>query len=268
MRAEILIDEPMAARGRLMLHAMKAAAPIETVVRKRYVGDCEILISYGPGHMGRRASIITQREIGGRFVGVDMGYWDRDGEDAGMRLTLDDDHCARWIRPEAPERWDVRGVALRNDHDPSGPILLVGQGIKSRNALGAAQYLEWEAATVNRLKRAYPGAPIVYRRKRLTDPVPRTLSAARDGPIDEVLRGARMVVCLHSNVAVDACIAGVPVVCTDGAASAIYGSDVCNPKNPSAAKRLEFLRSLAWWNWKHSEAAACWSYLLERIRSG
>lgn len=77
-------------------------------------------------------------------------------------------------------------------------------------------------------------------------------------PIDEALRGASLVVCRHSNVAVDACVAGIPVECDDGAAAALYRG---NP-NPTREQRAEFLRRLTFWEWRPDEAAQAWDWIL------
>lgn len=75
-----------------------------------------------------------------------------------------------------------------------------------------------------------------------------------DGTIEKALQGCSLVVCRHSNVAVDAIIAGVPVVCYDGAANAIYNSELTKIVEPVAEPiRLKFLRNLAWWQWRDSE---------------
>ena len=71
------------------------------------------------------------------------------------------------------------------------------------------------------------------------------------------MKGASLVVCSHSNVAVDACIAGIPVDCTDGAALALYKDN----QNPTVERRLEFLRSLAWWQWSTREAPQAWEFI-------
>jgi hypothetical protein len=57
----------------------------------------------------------------------------------------------------------------------------------------------------------------------------------------------------------------VPVVCEDGAAAALYGSDLRAPVRPTPAQRLAFLRGVAWFQWRPSEAAECWDYLKARL---
>jgi hypothetical protein len=121
-------------------------------------------------------------------------------------------------------------------------------------------FQEWERKTLAALRAAYPGRRVVYRPKRpeQLDNLP-----VATAPIEEVLKGASLVVCRHSNVAVDACIAGVPVVCEDGAAAALYGSDLRRPANPGGEERRQFLERLAWWQWKPSEAKLAWQFLLK-----
>lgn len=247
-----------------MLQALAKRAPIPVVVRNTYVPGPGLLVTYGTGHEVRRPWWQQHVAAGGRCIGLDLGYWDREEPDAAMRVTLDDDHPPQWIRPEAAARWDARAVPLR-EAAGAGPALLIGQGVKAVR-VRREQPLQWERRQVERLRAL--GHAVMYRPKRPTDPVPAGVTVSRHGTIDEALQGVSLVVCRHSNVSVDACLAGVPVACEGGAASALYGSDLCNPTRPTPAQRLEFLRSLAWWNWRPSEARQAWSYLLDRIQCG
>lgn len=262
----------MASRGERMLEAFIAAAPIRVKVREAYRGDGQILVMYGNGHAIRRPWWIQHARRGGRCIAWDLGYWHRSGEDAGMRCSLDTDHPPQWIRPEPPERWAATGLTLRQDATEGGPVVIVGQGAKSLRVRGERAGA-WEAGILKRLQKLYPDREPVFRPKRPTDrgPTDRGPAGVRrleQPEIADALRGASLVVCRHSNVAVDACIAGVPVVCESGAASALYGADLCTITKPSPAERLAFLQSLAWWNWRPSEAGQAWSYLLQRIASG
>ena len=56
-----------------------------------------------------------------------------------MRLTIDDDHPHRFVRDEAPERWEAAGIALRENYNPDGPVVLVGLGKKQRALMGAGR---------------------------------------------------------------------------------------------------------------------------------
>lgn len=268
MRVEILTDPMMVDRGADMIKALIQAAPVEVKVRQRYVGDCEILLTYGTGHPVRRPWWKEHRAKGGRCIGWDLGYWRRKEHGTfRMRATIDEDHPHAMIRPEPPERFDADGLKLGKSYRKDGHIILVGLTRKANVAVGMPA-LEWERRQYKRIKEIYPKRTIIFRPKRIQDPIPPGVRVMITQPIEHLLEGASLVVCRHSNVAVDACIAGVPVVCEDGAARAIYGSDLEKPRVPSTAARLEFLRSLAWWQWKPEEAKEAWTYLLTRIECG
>lgn len=256
MDCEVLLPH-IGRRGRNIMQAMVDAAPevgIRCIVTQRYGNHAPLLMSYGLGHSGRRPQTQAHVAGGGKLIGWDMGYWDRE---VSMRCTVDRDHVR--AMPDMPlDRWQMTGIALREDFDPRGPIILVGIGCKSRTQFGLNGQ-EWELRMLDSIRRAYPGRNVLYRPKK-----PERLAgcASVDGEIEDVLRGASLVVCRHSNVAVDACIAGVPVVCEDGAAVALYGSDLRKPVSPDHAQRLKFLQNLAWWNWKPTEAVNAWKFLL------
>lgn len=257
---EILVDPGAAPRGRLMIEAMIAAAPVPVVARTYYRGDCDLLMIYGTGHPIRRTSWLRHLKRGRHVVGWDLGYWKRKHDDTfRMRLTIDADHPHALIRPEDPQRWDAEQIPLRNDYNPKGPIVLVGLGRKTAKVLGIGNG-QWERNTLRALQREFPGRRIVYRPKRITDSMLFGIPALH-GSIEQVLQGASLVVCRHSNVAVDACIAGVPVRCEDGAALALYRD---NP-SPTPEQRMQFLRSLAHWQYQPEEAPLAWQYLLSRL---
>lgn len=257
MRVEILTDPKMANRGAQMLDAMIAACPFECHVGQVWRGKGDMLMVYGTGHPVRRPWWTANLKMGRIGVGWDLGYWKRD--ERTMRLTINDDHPPRLIRPEDPARWDAEGIELRNDYRPDGHILVVGMSRKATKIHGMVAWT-WELDRARHYQKRYPTRQVFFRPKRDTDP---TLPGFRTmrGDIVDALRGASLVVCRHSNVAVDACIAGVPVHCEDGAALALYKD---NP-NPTPAQRLEFLRSLAHWQYRPDEAAQAWTYIRNRL---
>lgn len=263
MHCEVLLpDGSMAERGRKMLEAMVEAAPaagIDLVVSKRWRRAAPVLMTYGLGHPERREWTRAHLHLGGHLIGWDLGYWRRDTPlQFNMRLTIDADHPQAMIGHEPPDRFDAAGIELREDASPGGPIILCGLGPKQRRHKGLRGQA-WEMRALQKLRKRFPGRKIVYRPKR---PEPPLLGCAMSGgPIEEALRGASLVVCSHSNVAVDACIAGVPVECDDGAAYALYNG---NPA-PTREQRLEFLRSLAWWQWNPTEAAQAWQFIRSKL---
>lgn len=257
MRAEILIDATMANRGARMLDAMIAAAPMPVHVTRKYSGTCELLMVYGTGHPLRRPWWLDHIASGRPAVGWDLGYWNRDA--GTMRLTINADHCQRLIQPESPERWDREHITLRNDSKPRGHVVIVGMTAKA-NRMHLMGRMRWETREARIAQMQYPGREVVYRPKRDTEPTIPGIRTVR-GEIADVLRGASLVVCRHSNVAIDACIAGVPVKCEDGAAFALYRG---NPE-PTPEQRLEFLRSLAHWQYSPNEAELAWKFIVSKL---
>jgi len=263
MRCEVLLQPRTALRGEKMLSSMveaSARAGVECIVSTgEWRGLAPLLMTYGLGHLQRRPWQEAHKRGGGRLIGWDLGYWNRDVPLAfSMRLTIDDDHPHRLVRDEPADRWEAAGIVLREDANADGPVVLVGLGKKQRALMGSRTQ-EWERRQAAALRRRFPDREVVYRPKRGGDELPgfRTMQ----GEIEQVLRGASLVVCHHSNVAVDACIAGVPVECEDGIALALYRG---NPA-PSREERLRFLRSVAWWQWTPLEAARAWEFIKARL---
>lgn len=111
----------------------------------------------------------------------------------------------------------------------------------------------------------WPERKIVYRTKKIGGPVPDGVTIAPMIPIELALAGASLVITWHSNVAVDAIRLGIPVICRDGAASAICPSDFGHDDPTPVAEdvREQFLRNLAYFQWAPNEATACWQFLRE-----
>ena len=262
MDCEIVVAPNTARRGEKMLRAMAGAAKdagLSVVVTQSWRGMAPWLMTYGLGHPERRVHNLEHMRRGGRLIGWDLGYWNRDTKGSfSMRLTIDADHPHRMMTPMPGDRFAASGIELREDFDPTGPIILCGLGRKQRRML-RLDGQTWEMDKLRRIKKFMPGRPVLYRPKTPEPPIGRCGTST--GPIEDALRGASLLVCAHSNTAVDACIAGVPVECEDGAAFALYGS---NP-TPNRDERLAFLQSLAYWQWSIPEAVDAWNFIRSRL---
>ena len=210
----------------------------------RYAGGSDCLVLYGVGAVDRIIARDLQLAKGGRVIMWDQGYFGKKRFVGYLRVSIDHPHPQGLldITPNNPERWDVHNIPLREDYDEKGPVILVGLGPKTHAYLGEA-YDDWERDRYRELLQRFPKSRIVYRPKpRRAHP---QLGCYTDGtsPIEDLLLGASLVVVRHSNVAVDAVIAGVPFECEEGAAMWLTRKEY-TPEN-----RLDFLRRLSYWQW-------------------
>lgn len=215
-------------------------------------------------------------------ISFDAGYWDRKLEMSvrKYRVSIGGFHCPNRIfrgPHPGPDRWNESGLSMaESGGNPKGPILLVGNGPKS-NRIGAAG---WCADMSRKLREWFPDRTIWYRPKpkRAHDQCVVYDGIADDRDIDKVLAQCSLVVCRHSNVAVDAARCGVPCVCEDGAAAAIYdrpasakprGPKTREPWMPRDWERAAFLHRLAWWQWSMSEirAGLFWPWMLKQLEA-
>jgi len=251
--AEILIDKPINARGVKMLRAMHATAPEDSVVSESYTGKHHILVLYGAGLPQRQNAIRVHRAAGGRVVTLDMGYWGRTEED--MRIAVDVLHPTH-SQIEMTPPVARREIVLREDADPNGPIMLIGMGSKT-SAMYGFNHLDWERNKAQELRHRFPRREIVWRPKGRVPTRLMGLPLRHGMEIEDALVGCSLVVMRHSNVSVNACIAGVPVECEGGAAHALYVKST----TPTREQRLDFLSRLSWWNYTPDEAAVAWQHL-------
>lgn len=259
---EFLRARQLSSTGEPMLKALVVAARAagdKVIETTSFRGGSDWLVLFGVGaevnHKARRAQIAA----GGRVLHWDLGYIGREKVVGHLRMSIDTDHPQQWLEktPGDGSRLQRLNVVLREDADPAGPILLIGLGQKSRAYLRQPQ---WEQMTFQKLRQRFPSARIIFRPKG-NDDLRLPCDVDPSTPIADLLRGASLVVCRHSNVAVDAAIAGVPFEAENGAAMWLKNRDF-TPEN-----RIEFLRRLAWWQWKSKEAAQAWAFAKQVVQT-
>jgi hypothetical protein len=232
---------PLARRAGICLDELQSSCSGPIWRTDRYWDFPGLLVVYGAGAPDRREAVKRHR---GNWVAFDLGYWNRVDS---FRVSVNSEHPT----PEQMRDFGARPypAALREDSDPKGHIVLVGMGRKSR-----IWWPDYERIKLEAIRKVYPKHRIVFRPKPGSEPPPGIdCDHWTGGDIEDVLRGASLVVCRHSNVAVDACIAGIPVVCEGGAAAAIYGDDLKAPRSVCREDRLRFLQRLAWWQWSSQQ---------------
>lgn len=256
---EILIQSNMHHKGERMLRALAAAAPVPHAAVDKPTGRAAVLMTYGVGDPERMKIVEAHRARGGTSVLWDMGYFATKDFIGGMRFSVNDWHPQKLLdrAPRDSSRWDKLHLPLRNDYDPKGPIILAGMGPKTR---AITDNPHWELVALGKLKRRFPKHQIIFRPKpgRSYPTIPCSLIDA-SSPIEHVLKGASLVVCRHSNVALDACVAGVPFESSDGAATWLDGKPY-TPQN-----RLELLWRCMFFNWRPNEAAEAWKMVLKCV---
>lgn len=254
---QIVADWPnLNAKATRMLRALVATAPDGADVVQQYSGQRRLLMLYGPGSPVRLPIVRRHLKMGGRVAMWDLGYWDRS---ESLRLGIDALHPTPTQIADSPAQ-ARRTFELRDDANPDGPILLIGLGAKSVFAYDLGRTLAWEQAKALELRERFPGRQILWRPKGDKVLPLLDLPLQHGMPIEEAMRGCSLVVCRHSNAAVDACISGIPVECEDGAAAALY---LGNPA-PTREQREDFLARLTWWNWNRAEAVEAWRWI-ERV---
>lgn len=226
------------------------AAGLNPKITSAYTGEAEWLSVMGIGDQryfdARKEHFESNRPV----ACWDMGYFGKSKEliNCYCRVSLNADHpthAALEATEPRPSRWAIQGIALRDDFDPDGHVVVVGMGPKSHDYIGEH---DWEQGALERAQARFPHRRIVYRpkpRRHALVPV-RWHDLADNMPIMQALKGASLVICRHSNVAIDACIAGVPVECEAGAAHWLYS----RTPRPSYKERVDFLQRLAWWQYR------------------
>lgn len=248
-----------------ILDRMIKAAPLPIIKTQHYSGNHDLVMMWGVGRLEHNMAWDKQIAAGKHCIGFDLGYFDRPewkDTETHYRLYIDSKHpTAEQLSRESSPRAG-RTFTLRNDYDPNGKVMIIGLGKKPSDVSNRTK--TWEQVTYEKLLKEFPKEDIVLRPKyaRTIKPVnAEGIPVSPDVPIEEGLKGVRLVVCRHSNVAVDACIAGIPVRCEAGAAYSLYKDN----ENPTPEQRLQFLNRLSWFDWLPHEAKDIWAFALKQI---
>lgn len=204
-----------------------------------------------------------------KAVYIDLGYWNRRKRtrfDGFHKITVNDRHPTEYFQKfkHPSDRFDAQGVRILPWRAGGDRIIVAGMSAKAALASGFMPH-EWERATIAKL-RTLTKRPIVYR------PKPNWLGAQpiegsifmKEEPIEDVFRNAHCVVAHHSNVAVDAILAGIPAICTQGVASAFAAATLADlealvlPDN-----RIQWAADIAYCQWSIEEMqkGVPWSHL-------
>lgn len=238
------------------------AEGIDVIRSTRYQDAARWLLLWGPGAPDRASVMKRHVATGGHVIALDLAYWNRDRK---ARVSFDAAHPAAWVMRGdlRRDRFEADPAPISNQWRPSGKIVIAGLGDKARVQYGADVIDRWENAMAAACRARWPDRPLVYRKKKVTSPVPAWGQVAPMQPIETVLAGASLVITWHSNVAVDAIRMGIPVVCKDGAAAAVCPASLPDhdPQPLAASVRDQFLWNLSWFQWAPEESRSFWRFV-------
>ena len=196
----------------------------------------KIAIFYGLA-MGLARVKADYERTGRTAIYCDLGYWTRrirDRHDGYHKIAVNDRHPTAYLmrRTHDAERFERHGLTIRPWREEGRHILVAGMSAKA----AFAEQLHpnrWEEETIGRLRKLTK-RPIIYR------PKPNWMGAKqipgttfdRETRIGDALRDCHAIVTHHSNVAVDALLAGVPVFCEKGAASLLSNHNLSTIERP------------------------------------
>lgn len=242
---------------------------IDVSIEEKFIGvNTDLAVAYG---WINKAIFAEYRAKGRHFLYIDLGFWHRRGVDPhrydGYHKVVIDNWCpVETMQRGCPgDRLKSFGVELK----PSKPgeHIVIG-GMSERSALDHGFAAEqWEREAIRKIA-AGSRRRIVYRPKpswKQARAIPGA-DYAKEGDIQSVLDGAHALVTHHSNTAVDAIVAGVPVHCESGVGSllsTVSFEDIDHPRwIPTEEERLSVLQDVAYLQWSIAEmrSGACWEY--------
>lgn len=217
-----------------------------------------------------RQAFIHYRQPPRKAVYVDLGYWKRTegGKIHGYhKIAVNSRHPTAYFqqRNYPYHRFHQMGVPILPWKKGGRHILIAGMGAKAADVEGFKP-TQWEQAAVEELQR-YTDRPIIYRPKpswRNYVHIDGTILSPGDQRIEDVLEDCHAVVSHHSNVCVDAILAGIPVFCWHGVASVMGLKDLSLIESPIYPEgRDQWAANIAWTQWTPAEikTGAAWRYL-------
>lgn len=205
------------------------------------------------------------RDQGIPFIYFDLPYWDHAEQ---FKVSINDRHPTAYLmdRVMPADRWDKLGIKLAPWKINGKHILVAGMSGKAAWSWGMKDE-EYERNIIPKIA-AISQRPIIYRPKPSwpgSTPIPGS-TYDKVTPITKLLADAHIVVTHHSNVGVDALVAGVPVIARRGAATHLGLPDtelerIETPLRP--AGREQFVANLAYCQWTMKELSngVCWRHV-------
>ena len=192
-------------------------------------------------------------------VYIDLGYWNRrihSKHDGYHKISVNNRHPTAYFqnRQHDADRFKALGIEIQPWRAPGHSILLAGMSAKASQAEGfATEQWERNAARTIRIGTKMP----IYYRPKPSWTGARIINGTlyqRNLELSKALEDCHAVVTHHSNVAVDALLAGVPVFCSEGVASVMGHTDLLKIAQPIRPEgREQWAADIAYCQWKLEE---------------
>lgn len=233
------------------------------VVRKyesEYKGvEADVAVFYGLE--GRLKKVFRDYSASAKAAYIDLGYWKR--KERGNRfggyhkIVINDRHPTLYFQNRVHDDSRARsiGVEVESWRDGGGHILIAGMGDKGAEAEGYEPE-EWERRAI-KVMRVYTNRNIVYRPKpswKMARPIAGVGYSPKTTELHHALRNCHAVVTHHSNVAMEALIAGIPAFCWKGVATPLSLQDLKFIEKPLRPEgRDQWVNDIAWCQWSVDE---------------
>jgi hypothetical protein len=202
----------------------------------------------------------TYRTAGLPFIYIDLGYWNRKKarSDYGgfHKVVLNARHATDYFQRNRPHD-RVTGAPLIEPWRTGGRhIVLAGLSGKGAAGSGLAP-LQWETLAITQIPR-YTHRPTMNRPKPSWTHA-RQITATTSNPNQhtpaKALTDAHALVTLHSNSAIDALCAGVPIFSAEGLASvaSMKGLEEIETPQRGVFDREQFIADVGYCHWIRAE---------------
>jgi hypothetical protein len=204
-----------------------------------------------------RRIMADQIKAGGKAVYIDLGYWDRIRNDGHHKISVNARHPTAYFmaRPMDGARIQKLGIQLMPWRRGGRSIVIAGMGQKAAEAEGTPVE-KWERDAIQWLARTTKRR-LIYRPKPswiLAKPLPGAEYSPKEQSLNSLLGDCHAVVTHHSNVAVEALVAGVPTFCWKGVAEPLSLQDLDLIEQPHYPEgRVEWMNAISYCQWSIDE---------------
>lgn len=230
--------------------------------------DARVAVFYGLAQ-GCRQIFAEYVAAGRKAVYIDLGYWGRRKRtrwDGFHKLSVNDRHPTAYFQrvPHADDRFCHFDIPIKPWRAKGDHIIIAGMSAKAAAAEGFRPE-QWEREVIAKLRKL-TRRPIIYRPKPNWNEARPIIGAEMicDPDLSRALDGCHAVVTHHSNVAVDAILAGVPAFVWKGVAMPMASSDLRRIEDPAMPDgREQWAADVAWTQWSVDEmnSGEAWRHL-------